>query len=159
MVSVDAVHARSFALLRMTSVLSEVETRNLETCFQTSSLSFNLEITEKSSSVVVSPLTSPLVASSRSKRRMIFPLRVFGSMSVKRMSSGFASAPISFATQRRSSSFSASVGWLALFEGDEGGDRLAFHFVGTADHGGLGDLRAPPARIPLPWCSGDGRRR
>ena len=59
----------------------------------------------------MSPLTSPLVASSRSRRRMILPLRVFGSMSVKRMSSGRASAPISLLTQRRNSSFNSGVGW------------------------------------------------
>jgi methyl-accepting chemotaxis protein len=79
---------------------------------QASSLSFNLAITPKSSSVVVSPFTSPLLASSRSRRRMIFPLRVLGSMSVKRMSSGLAMAPISFATHIRKSSFSSGVGFL-----------------------------------------------
>jgi hypothetical protein len=36
-----------------------------------SSLSFNFAITPKSSSVVVSPFTSPLLASSRSKRRSL----------------------------------------------------------------------------------------
>jgi hypothetical protein len=44
-----------------------------------SSPSRSLAITEKSSSVVVSPFTSPVVASSRRRRRMILPLRVFGS--------------------------------------------------------------------------------
>ena len=42
-----------------------------------SSCSFNFAITLKSSSVVVSPFTSPFVASSRSRRRMILPLLVF----------------------------------------------------------------------------------
>ena len=42
---------------------------------------------------------------------MILPLRVFGSESVKRMSSGFAKAPISFATCSRSSAFSWSDAW------------------------------------------------
>jgi len=44
-----------------------------------SSLSLSLLMTAKSSRVVMSPLTSPLVASSRSRRRMILPERVFGS--------------------------------------------------------------------------------
>src|SRR5215472_12135777 len=72
-----------------------------------SSSSFSLAITERSSSVVTSPRTSPSVASSLSSRRIIFPLRVFGSASLKRISSGLASAPISLATHCRSSSFSA----------------------------------------------------
>src|SRR6185503_8234718 len=79
-----------------------------------SSSSFNFASTAKSSSVVTSPFTSPLVASSRSKRRMILPLLVFGSASLKRRSSGFASAPISFATQRRNSSFNSSDGSLPI---------------------------------------------
>ena len=54
--------------------------------------------TEKSSSVVVSPATVPPEASSLSRRRIIFPLRVFGRASVKRRSSGLASEPISLAT-------------------------------------------------------------
>ena len=49
-----------------------------------SSSDFNAEITEKSSSVVVSPLISPLVASSLSRRRMIFPERVLGKPAAKR---------------------------------------------------------------------------
>ena len=44
-----------------------------------SSCSRSFAITEKSSSVVTSPLISPFVAISRSSRRMIFPDRVFGS--------------------------------------------------------------------------------
>ncbi len=47
-------------------------------------------MTFRSSSVVVSPLTSPPAAISFSRRRMIFPLRVLGRASVKRMSSGLA---------------------------------------------------------------------
>src|SRR4051812_28594097 len=50
-----------------------------------SSFSFSFASTEKSSSVVVSPFTSPPPASSFSRRRMIFPLRVLGSDSVKRI--------------------------------------------------------------------------
>jgi hypothetical protein len=50
--------------------------------------------TLKSSSVVVSPVTvAPLAISFRS-RRMILPLRVFGSASAKRTSSGLAIAPM-----------------------------------------------------------------
>ena len=45
-------------------------------------------------SVVVSPVTVLPLAISFSNRRMIFPLRVFGSASAKRTSSGFAIAPI-----------------------------------------------------------------
>ena len=42
-----------------------------------------------------------------------FPLRVLGSMSVKRISSGLlAIAPISLATHFRNSSFSSGVGFL-----------------------------------------------
>ena len=61
-------------------------------------LLFNFASTEKSSSVVVSPTVALPAASSRNRRRMILPLRVLGSASVKRMSSGLARAPISFAT-------------------------------------------------------------
>ena len=66
--------------------------------------------TEKSSSVVTSPATVPLVAISRNSRRMIFPERVFGSMSVNRISSGRASAPISFVTWARNSAFNSADG-------------------------------------------------
>ena len=78
-------------------------------------------------------------ANSRKRRRMILPLRVLGSESVKRISSGLASAPISFATHVLSSSFSASLGSLP-FQRDEGRNRLAFHLVRPADHRGFGDL-------------------
>src|SRR5574337_1283789 len=47
------------------------------------------------------------------RRRMIFPLRVLGSVSVKRMSSGLAKAPISLATHFFSSSLSSLVGGTA----------------------------------------------
>ena len=62
---------------------------------------------------------------------MILPLRVFGSVSVKRMSSGLARAPISFATHLRSSSFNVR-GFSSLLQSHEGRDRLTFHIVGTA---------------------------
>ncbi len=47
-------------------------------------------------------------AMSRSRRRMIFPERVFGRSAVKRISSGRAMAPIFFATWALSSSARAS---------------------------------------------------
>src|SRR5436853_3040696 len=78
--------------------------------YSSSLLSF--AITAKSSSVVTSPFTSPVPASSRRRRRMILPLLVLGSASVKRMSSGRARAPISFVTHLRSSSLSSGVGLL-----------------------------------------------
>src|SRR5450432_2763493 len=58
---------------------------NNHTRYASSSRSFSS--TEKSSNVVTSPATEPLVAISRNSRRMIFPDRVFGNMSVKRISS------------------------------------------------------------------------
>ena len=51
--------------------------------------------TLRSSSVVTSPPTEPEVTISLSSRRMILPLRVFGSASVKRICSGLAKLPIS----------------------------------------------------------------
>ena len=60
-------------------------------------------ITEESASVVTSP-TSRFSATSRSRRRMILPLRVFGSSGVKTMFAGFAIGPIFCATWFRSSS-------------------------------------------------------
>ena len=47
--------------------------------------------------MVTSPVTAFEVTISRSRRRMILPLRVLGSASVNRISSGRAKAPISFA--------------------------------------------------------------
>ena len=60
--------------------------------YSSSALSFARTL--RSSRVVVSPVTLFPLATSFSKRRMIFPLRVFGSASAKRISSGFAIAPI-----------------------------------------------------------------
>src|SRR5690606_2835583 len=51
-----------------------------------------------SSRVEVSPLVSRPAAMSFSKRRMIFPLRVFGRPSAKRIAAGRANLPMSFAT-------------------------------------------------------------
>src|ERR1035437_9666674 len=79
-----------------------------------SSASRSLAMTVKSSRVVVSPLISPWVASSLSRRRMILPERVLGRASVKRIPSGRAREPISFETHLRSSSLSASLGWYSL---------------------------------------------
>src|ERR1044072_3374332 len=75
-----------------------------------SSSARNFSSTDKSSRVVTSPATVPLVAISRSKRRMILPDRVLGSASVNLISSGRARAPISFTTCSRSSWFNASDG-------------------------------------------------
>src|SRR5947208_13593189 len=50
--------------------------------------------TLKSSSVVVSPVTFAPLAISFKRRRMILPLRVFGSASAKHTSSGFAMPPM-----------------------------------------------------------------
>src|SRR5258705_12100566 len=68
-----------------------------------SSSALNFSSTEKSSSVVTSPTTEPLVAISRRSRRIIFPDLVFGNASVNRISSGRARAPISFTTWARNS--------------------------------------------------------
>jgi hypothetical protein len=68
----------------------------------------SLVTTDKSSSVVTSPTTVFDVTISRSRRRMILPLRVFGSASVKRICSGLAKLPISCATHLRSSSPSSA---------------------------------------------------
>src|SRR5438552_4497424 len=76
----------------------------------------NLASTLKSSSVVVSPVTfAPLAISLRS-RRMILPLRVFGSASAKRTSSGFAIAPICVPTCLRNSSFSPRLASTPVFK-------------------------------------------
>jgi hypothetical protein len=56
-----------------------------------------------SASVVVSP-SWRLFATSRRRRRMILPLRVFGSSGVNTMFAGFAIGPIFCATWLRSSS-------------------------------------------------------
>ena len=78
---------------------------------------------------------------SRSNRRMILPERVFGSESVKRISSGRASAPISLATWACSSFFSSSLAAIARFQRDEAADAFALDVVRLADDRGLRDLR------------------
>ena len=97
----------------------------------------SLARTPRSSSVVVSPLTSPPAASSRNSRRMILPLRVFGSESVKRMSSGLASEPISFPDPRAQFVLELVGGFGALLQRDEGRDSLPFDLIRTPHHGGL----------------------
>src|SRR5439155_13451068 len=67
-----------------------------------------------SASVVVSP-SGRFSATSRSRRRMILPLRVFGSSGVKTMFAGFAIAPIFFATWSRSSASFSTDGWALDF--------------------------------------------
>ena len=69
---------------------------------------------------------------------MILALRVLGSSEEKKMSSGRAMAPILETTCCFSSSFRASLCGDAFFQGDEGGDALAFYFVRFADDGGFG---------------------
>ena len=74
-----------------------------------SSLPLSFSNTEKSSSVVVSPVTDPVAAISLSSLLMILPLRVFGRASLKRISSGLARAPISLTTCCRSSSIQTRI--------------------------------------------------
>ena len=88
-------------------------------------------------------ISSPL-AIERSSRRMILPERVFGRLSPKRMSLGFAIGPISLPTQSRSSFAIFSrlgAGRPRLLQHDERADRLAGHVVGTADDRSFGDHR------------------
>jgi len=69
----------------------------MSTCYSSSYCSFSFATTVGSANVVVSPITRPS-AMSRSKRRMILPLRVFGNSAANRISSGRAMEPIFFAT-------------------------------------------------------------
>ncbi len=68
---------------------------------------------------------------------MILPLRVLGSVAVKRMSSGTASEPISLRTCCFSSSRSDFAG-LATFQNYEDSHGLAFQLVRPAHGGGFG---------------------
>ena len=101
--------------------------------------------TDGSASVVVSPIAR-FSATSRSRRRMILPERVFGSSGVKTMLAGFAIAPILFATWLRSSSSISTEPGLVALERHVGDDRLAGRRVGAAADGGLGDLRVVDER-------------
>ena len=96
------------------------------------------------SSVDVSWVIVSSLATERSSRRMILPLRVFGRLSPKRMSLGLAIGPISLATQSRSSLaifFASSPVGRGALQDDEGADRLAGRLVGPADDRRLGDQR------------------
>ncbi len=109
-----------------------------DSCPSHSSIPFNFASTSKSSSVVVSPVTCPPAATSLSKRRMIFPLRVFGSASAKRISSGLAIAPIAAADVQSQFFSKFGRGMVFFFQRHEGHDRLAFHLIRTPNHGGFG---------------------
>ena len=102
-----------------------------------------------SSSVVMSPRTAPLVAISRSRRRMILPERVLGSASVKRISSGRASAPISLTTCSPSAFFSSALRRHAALERHEGDDRLPLQLVAAADHRRLGDAGVQTSALSI----------
>ena len=102
--------------------------------------------TPGSASVVVSPRSRPS-ATSRSRRRMILPLRVLGRSSVKMTVLGRAMAPILVATCWRSSSPSSSAGLVAAPQDDEGDDRLAGGVVVGARRP---RPRPPPGGRPAP---------
>ena len=87
----------------------------------------------------MSPLTSPLAASSFSSRRMILPLRVLGRESVKRIWSGLARLPICLPTQADQFLLEFVGRLTAGFQRDERGDALALDLVGHRTHGRLGD--------------------
>ena len=76
---------------------------------------------------------------------MILPLRVLGRAPVKRMSSGWARAPISLRTCFLQL-FSQRVVRLAALERDEHGDGFALELVGPADGGGFGHVRMADER-------------
>ncbi len=94
--------------------------------------------TAASARVVVSPRLRPS-ATSRSRRRMILPDRVFGRSGVMKIAFGLAIAPISWATWSRSSSTVSSSG--AAAQDHVGEDRLPGRGVVGADHRRLGDGR------------------
>jgi hypothetical protein len=74
----DELHAKPLPNVRERLVGAALPGRNADTACGYSSVSFSLLMTAKSSNVVMSPLTSPLLASSRRSRRMILPERVLG---------------------------------------------------------------------------------
>ena len=71
---------------------------------------------------------------------MIFPLRVFGSASVKRMSSGLAMGPISLPDVRAESFLQARPVDDSGLERDKRDHRLALQFIRSSYHGRLGDV-------------------
>ena len=89
---------------------------------------------------------------------MILPLRVFGSASVKRISSGLAKPPISCADPLAQFLAQLVVVAVALLQGDEAADGLAGDLVRLADHRRFGHRRMAHQRATrFPWCSGGGR--
>ena len=97
-----------------------------------------------SSRVVVSPSSGLPEAMSRSRRRMILPLRVLGKASVNRIMSGRAMAPISLTTCSRRTPSISSERFHASGQGDETGDSLPLELMGNAHHSrlrhvGMGD--------------------
>jgi hypothetical protein len=106
--------------------------------------------------VEVSPSSRPSTMS-RSSRRMILPLRVFGNSGTTWISFGRAIGEISRATSRAQfvDHVFAVVAGVRL-QDHPGDDRLAGVFVGGADDGGLGPrARARPTPIPpLRWKCG-----
>ena len=77
---------------------------------------------------------------------MILPLRVLGRASVKRISSGRASAPISLVDVGAKLLPQCLAGLLPGFERDEGGDPLSLQIVGLAHDGRLGHQRMADQR-------------
>ena len=77
---------------------------------------------------------------------MIFPLRVFGSASAKRTSSGFAIAPMCLSDVVAQLFFQARSGLHAAFQRHENDHALAFEFVRAAHRGGFRDSRVTNER-------------
>ena len=94
-------------------------------------------------------MTSSPLASERSRRRMIFPERVFGRLSPKRMSFGLAIGPISLADvilQFLDQLLRFVTGRTGTLQHDEGADRFAGEVVRTAHDRGLGNDRVRDQR-------------
>jgi hypothetical protein len=105
--SIDGGHTAEITAHDLSTAEGALAEGGIVTLFRLAQLGNHGEVFERRRT---SPLISPCVASSRSSRRMILPDRVLGSASVKRISSGRASEPISFETHFRSSSFNCSLG-------------------------------------------------
>jgi hypothetical protein len=108
------------------------------------------------SCVIVSPF-----AIERSKRRMIFPDRVFGRLSPKRMSFGLAIGPISFATQLRNSvaSYFACITKPIWFAQNRSASTASLHratgrasFVAKGTDPSLPTPHAHASRYRAPWA-------
>ncbi len=102
--------------------------------------------TAGSASVVVSP-SAWSSATSRSRRRMILPERVFGRSSVKRIDFGFAIGPIVWPTWSRSSSTSSSLGSLPPRRITNAAIAWPVVVVVRADDRGLGDRGVVDERV------------